>query len=108
MLKSRFPQIIAELPVLMDMVARGAAELVEQRAKERVPVGTGRLRDAIHTERQDLGEYAVIAGDRKAFYGHIVEHGGVHTPAQPFLVPAADDVRPEVQAIGVAALRRLM
>lgn len=91
----------------MDAIARGVAEVVEQAAKDNVPVQTGRLRDAIHVEREGLGEYAVVAGDQVAFYGHIIEHGGVHTPARPFMVPAADFARPEAQAIGRAALRRL-
>lgn len=107
MLKSRLPQIIAELPLRIDAIARAAAEAVEERAKNRVPVRSGKLRDAIHTERQALGEYMVIAGNTEAFYGHIVEHGGAHTPAQPFMVPAAEDVRPEIQTIAAAALRNL-
>ena len=39
------------------------------------------------------GEYAVIAGDFDAFYGHIVEHGSTQNPPHPFLIPAFEAVR---------------
>lgn len=91
----------------MDAVARTAAELVEQRAKDRVPVQTGKLRDSIHVDREGAGEYTVIAGDRDVFYGHIIEHGGVHTPARPFMIPATDEVRAQVLALGIKALKGL-
>lgn len=91
----------------LDGVAEAGAEMVASRAKDRVPVKTGKLRDAIHVEREGAGEYAVIAGDTEVFYGHIVEHGGAHTPARPFLTPAAEETRDEYRAAAKAALKRL-
>lgn len=105
--KSRLPGIIAELEVKMDLVARGAAELIEQGAKSRVPVATGKLRDRIHTEHEGPGEYAVIAGDDEVFYGHIVEHGGVHSPGRPFMTPAAEIARAAAPKLGAQILRGL-
>lgn len=81
--------------------------MVEQRAKQRVPVDTGKLRDAIHTDHEARGEYAVVAGNGDVFYGHIVEHGSVKTPARPFMVPAADETQPLVRRIGATHLRNL-
>jgi hypothetical protein len=49
----------------------------------------------------------VVAGNEDVFYGHIVEHGGAHSAAQPFMVPAAEDSRGEINSIGRRALRGL-
>lgn len=105
--KSRLPQIAADLGMRMDAVAREGAELIADEARDRVPVDTGRLQDAIHVERIHLGEYAVVAGDNEAFYGHIVEHGGAFTPARPFLVPALEDNRAQIIALASLELRGL-
>lgn len=105
--KSRLPEIAAELAVRAELAAKAAAERVEQGAKDRVPVRTGKLRDAIHVDHERPGVYDVVAGDTDAFYGHIVEHGGAYTPAHPFIVPAAEQVRKELDAIGKAIFRRL-
>lgn len=105
--QSRLPRIAAELAVRTDAAAAEAAVVIARHAKERVPVDTGRLRDAIHTERVGTGEHAVIAGDREVFYGHLVEHGGAHTPPRPFLIPAVDEARGELAALTLTALRDL-
>jgi HK97 gp10 family phage protein len=105
--KSRLPQIAAELGARMDALTRTTAEIVEQRAKDRVPVATGKLKNAIHVEREGVGEHMVIAGDTEVFYGHIVEHGGSNTPAQPFMTPAVEQTRAELRAIGARALKGL-
>jgi HK97 gp10 family phage protein len=106
-LKSRIPAIAAEIPLKMDAVAAAAATMISQRAKDRVPVASGKLRDAIHVERRGVSDYAVVAGDREAFYGHIVEHGGAHTPARPFMTPALEDSRDEILAMATGALKAL-
>ena len=76
MYRSRIPQITAKMIPALEAAVTEAAQIVEDRAKQRVPVNTGRLRDAIHIEHTGLGEVTVVAGDTEAFYGHIVEHGG--------------------------------
>ena len=60
-----------------------------------------------HTERTGTGEVSVIAGDSDVFYGHLVEFGTTHTPARPFLIPAAEANREEVVASVRAALKGL-
>lgn len=67
-----------------------AAQAIAAGAKSRAPVDSGDLRDSIHVEHVDEGVYAVVAGDSDVFYGHMVENGTVRTPAHPFLVPAAE------------------
>ena len=105
MLKSRFPAIAAEIDVLAREALTTAAQLVAQRAQDRVPVDTGRLRVAIHTDSEPEGVY-VVAGDNQAFYGHIVEHGSVKEAPRPFLVPALEESKGEVFGLVKAALRR--
>lgn len=82
-----------------------AAQEVSQSAKDRVPVRTGRLLQAIHVEPSDEGA-TVIAGDHDVFYGHMVEHGTTHSPPHPFLVPALEEHREDIVATVVAAIRK--
>jgi HK97 gp10 family phage protein len=101
---SRIPEISRKLPLAFDIATLEAAHAIEEIAKALCPVGTGRvhLRDRIHVERTKEGDREltwVVAGDREAWYGHLVEHGSVHhtvhagewiiTP-HPFLTPAAE------------------
>lgn len=104
-LTTRIPEIVAELPVKLDEVAEAGANLIEATAKDKVDVDTGRLRDAIHVEKVEEGTYAVVAGDREAFYGHMLEHGTSHSAPHPFLIPALEEDRPEVFALAAAAIR---
>jgi HK97 gp10 family phage protein len=98
MLENRLPEIAAALEVEVRAAAREAAELVAADARTRVPVDTGRLRAAIHVE-QTAETTEVVAGDREAWYGHIVEHGGVGHPAHPFLIPALEENREAIVAL---------
>ena len=66
--KSRLPQIAAELAGRMDALTKTTAEIVDQ-GEERAPVATGKLRNAIHVEREGVGEHMVIAGDTKSSTG---------------------------------------
>ncbi len=107
--KSRLPAIALELEGRVDVAVKLAAEGIALGAKARAPVGAPdvHLRDAIHVERQGLGEYAVIAGDDEVFYGHMVEFGTRHSAPHPFLVPAFEDGKREATAAVRAALRHL-
>ncbi len=89
-LKSRLPQITIALSQRARLAGKDLADAIAEEARSRVPVDSGALRDAIHVTFQGDNDWNVVAGDRKAFYGHIIEHGGVNTPARPFLVPAAE------------------
>lgn len=95
MLRSRLPEISVEIHVIVQEALEQGAEEVVLQAKQQVPVNTGRLRDAIHTDTEPEGVY-VVAGDDEAWYGHLVEHGTAKTPPRPFLVPALDERRSEV------------
>jgi len=96
MLKSRIPHIVIEIDILTQDGIDAGAELVEQEAKARVPVATGKLHDAIHTDDGKLKVY-VVAGDDEAWYGHLVEHGTTRVPPRPFLVPSLEANRGNVE-----------
>lgn len=96
---NRLPGIAAFLNgALPNAIAARGAVMVAERARELVPVDDGELRDAIHIEKEGHGSFSVVAGDPNVFYGHIVEHGGVSTPPQPFLVPALEMSTGEIVA----------
>ena len=105
MLKSRLPAIAAELHGLVEAALQPGAHLIADAAKQRAPVETGELRDAIHVDTQPEGVY-VIAGDNKVFWGHLVEHGTSHSAPEPFLVPALEANRKAVVKLAKQALKR--
>ena len=110
MVKSRIPEIVLELALKLDAVGEATAESIADGARARVPVGApdGHLKDAIRVkEGQGVGEFQVLAGDGDTFYGHIVEHGSVHSAPRPFLVPAAEEARAKINTLARAALRTL-
>jgi Bacteriophage HK97-gp10, putative tail-component len=122
-LKSRIPDIIRQLDPQVNLALVESAEEVARIARFLVPKETGRLMEAIHVERRyDHGKVVtyVVAGDRQAWYGHIVEHGATHkgkrshghtdwtgrVAARPFLVPAAEASRKFIVNAGRDAIQR--
>ncbi len=105
-LHTRFPQIVRELRPRVEKAVEEGAELIAREAKSRVPVESGDLRDAIHVDDDPQGS-VVVAGTDEVFYGHMVEFGTSHSAASPFLVPAGEAKRSEIDNLIKAALRRL-
>jgi HK97 gp10 family phage protein len=97
--------------VVVDHAVDSGAERVVQSAKDRVPIRSGALRNAIHTEdeRDPRGGQRtfVIAGNDDVFYGHLVEHGTTHVAPRPFLVPALEEHRADIVMAAAAAIRNL-
>jgi HK97 gp10 family phage protein len=91
-LVSRIPQIIVQLEPSVKEALLESAEAIASGAKDRVPVDSGSLRDAIHVE-EITGGFSIVAGDDDTFYGHIVENGSVRVPPRPFLIPAFEAER---------------
>jgi HK97 gp10 family phage protein len=104
-LTSSLPKFAEQVGAAMEGASHETALMVAARAKEKCPVGlTGNLRDAIHVEHAGPGRYRVVAGNEKAWYGHLVEHGTSHSAAKPFLAPAVEETRAEVAAAVAASL----
>lgn len=91
-----FPQIVIALPGATGAVVRKVAAAVQTEAKDRAAVDTGFMRDSIHIKMQSETEALVIAG---AYYSIYVEMGTRHMAAQPFMAPAADAVRSNLDSI---------
>jgi len=73
---------------------REVAEFIQRRAKEFVPVDTGRLRDSIRINQTGKAAYNVGPGD-EVEYAEYVEFGTSRTPAQPYMRPALEEARRE-------------
>lgn len=99
MYRSRLPKIAAELPAKASAIEAATAERIAAAAKDRAPVGaTGDLKESI--EAKDNGVYA-------AWYWFFVEFGTVHSAAQPFMTPAAEEHSKDAQVIGRTILTGL-
>lgn len=93
--KNNLGRIAVNLRPQASQVVRKAAFDVEAHAKTLVPVDTGALKASIQTEQTGDMSAAVTAGMEYAPY---VEYGTSHGPAQPYMTPAADAVRPGYMA----------
>lgn len=107
MLRSRLPRIARELDSQLEPALREIAVRIAVGAKARVPVDTGALRDAIHVERVDESTYLVVAGNGDVYYGHMVENGTVREAPRPFLIPAAESARDNIDEAARRALGNL-
>ena len=89
---SKLRRVIAGEQAAIDRGARAYAQAVADLAEQLAPFETGELRDSIHVEEGDRpGSYRVVASAPHAAF---VEFGTHKMPAQPFLNPAAQRVRP--------------
>jgi len=88
----------------MDRLAR-AGEIVAVKARQKVPVLSGKLRDSIRVARlqgDPKQNIRVYAGSRQrggAFYAHMVEFGTVKMAAKPFLRPALNECKGQIKGI---------
>lgn len=119
-LQSRLDEIADKLADELDPVVAEAAQMVADKAKDRVPTGTGRLQESIRPIKFDTCKYNVVA-DAKAPqaktslpYGIFVEYGteaggkgGGNAPAQPFMGPAAEEAQDEFEQMVNDKLRDL-
>lgn len=92
-----------------------SAELVLTRAKEKVPVKTGKLQSSLNRwniteaigagEIPDLIEHIIGPDEAIADYGDIVEVGpSPDKPGQPYLLPALEESKPEIDRLIRSAL----
>lgn len=90
------------------------AEIIANEARRLVPVDSGNLRDSIAVSDRPLGGAFKMdrtlegggvtvyvgptrGGDPDGYYGHMVEFGTIAMAAHPFMRPAFDNTRAEVQ-----------
>jgi HK97 gp10 family phage protein len=81
--------------------AMAGARIIARRAKELVPVRSGKLRASLKAMRpaagQKAGQRVALAGS-KVFYSRFIELGTSKAAARPFLRPAADNNAAEIRA----------
>ena len=112
------PEVAARMEEALDAIIKKCAFDIEAKAKAKAPVDTGFLKSSIYVETAKESTYDHAGGEGEgemlpeverpkkhnaivavgASYGAYVEFGTVHAPAQPFLTPAAEEVRPEFEA----------
>ena len=91
--KQLFRSIVEEIiPRALPGIALESVQIIEESAKEKVPVITGQLRDSIVTEI-DLESPNIVSIEigPTEDYGDDVEFGNSRRPANPYLRPAADE-----------------
>jgi HK97 gp10 family phage protein len=102
MLKSRIPEVAAELEARAHELAKLVAEDIAQAATERAQslYGTYESGDhfSIHAEGSEV--YA-------EWYWFFGEFGTSHQPARPFMLPAAEEARARVPVTARGMLRGL-
>lgn len=94
LVKSRVPQYVARARAGMEGAVEKAAFDIESRAKGLAPVDTGTLRSAIFANGDGL-EWRV---DSPVHYSIYQEFGTHKMAAHPFLVPAAEAVKPSLES----------
>lgn len=88
----------------MDRLAK-AGEIIAERARQNVPVKSGKLKASIRVTRlkgDPKQNIRVYAGNRLKdgpFYAHMVEYGTVKMRARPFLRPALNASKAEIKSI---------
>lgn len=93
-LNSKLGRAAAKMPDAAAAACLATARAIALAAKQRVAGYSGRIAETVEVEADPSGGYRVDAGDRKAaFFAHIVEGGGAHTPARPFFAPAVEAER---------------
>jgi HK97 gp10 family phage protein len=99
-------------------IMREKTEDVANAARQAVPRNTGNLADSIEVVESNLrGQrgYRVVADARSTSgkyevpYAHMVEYGSVHNnPPKPFLGPALDERREEIEKAVDAKLKEMV
>jgi HK97 gp10 family phage protein len=116
-LESELDNIASGISDEVAEVMREKIEEVADAARQAVPRNTGNLADSIEVVESDLrGQrgYRVVADARSTSgkydvpYAHMVEYGSVHNdPPRPFLGPALDERREEIEKAVDAKLKEL-
>jgi len=91
----RLPELRGELRRQASAAIRKAAFDIEAHAKAVVPVDTGNLKNSIQTTMED--DLTAVVGTHVE-YAPYVEFGTYKMSPRPYLGPAAEAVRPSLEA----------
>lgn len=91
----RLPELRGQIRERAGQLVKKTAHDIEAHAKQTVPVDTGNLKNSIQAEMEsDLTAVVSVGAD----YGIYVEMGTHKMAARPFMVPAAEAVKPGFEA----------
>ena len=100
---NRLPEIRARLPKAAKEIAVEITERIANDARKLAPVDTGNLRNSIRVEETRNG--AEVGTDVE--YAPYVEYGHRGVPPHPFLGPAVEMHRRDVEKLGASLEARL-
>jgi HK97 gp10 family phage protein len=91
---SHIPQLSAAVKQKAELAVTKAAADIEAQAKVRAPVDTGLLKNSIQSRRE--GDLRHIV-ESPVHYSVYQEFGTRKMPAQPFMLPAVEFVKPSFE-----------
>ncbi len=102
-LRAQLERILGARESASDALMKGG-EMIRDEARQRAPRRTGRLRRLIRAVRDERGDVLVGPG-KLAWYGMYQEFGTRHHGAQPWLFPAYESRKKDVESLlaGVVA-----
>ena len=100
---NRFPQIQVRLPSAGREIAVELAKRIADDAQRLAPVDTGALRNSIRVEETRDG--AAVGTDLE--YAPFVEYGHKGVPPHPFLSPAVEAHKRDINKLGASLEARL-
>jgi HK97 gp10 family phage protein len=92
----RTGQVSAALRDGVRRIIQEATFAVEAHAKNNVPVDTGNLKNSVSASFEAGGDRGVVATGVE--YAAWVEYGTRFSPAQPYMLPAYNEIAPRVRA----------
>lgn len=107
-LLSRLGRIGAEAEQVKKDALQAGAEVVQQAASEKAPKRTGALAENIVISDITEDGTVDIGPDRDRFYGFFLEFGTSKMAARPFLQPAFEENKEQVQQKMADVIRREM
>jgi len=98
----KLPALDRSARAKLGLLVRKTALDIEELARELVPVDTGALKASIEAQQESPYRWVVTAGNEAVDYAEYVENGTTRQPPQPYLTPAADEMRgPFLEKVGV-------
>lgn len=93
------------VPAAAEETVKASCLAMEATAKEKCPVDTGRLRDSINTriEKEDGDITGIVSTDVE--YAGYVEHGTSKMSAKPYMKPAFDEHKKDIENYFIETLK---
>lgn len=94
------------IPEAAEETVKTACLSIEKDAKSIVPVDTGALRDSINTKIEKNGDDITGIVSTNQYYAGYVEHGTSKMAAKPYMKPAFDKNKDDIENFYIETLKR--